>query len=450
MRTHPARATTAVVLVGVALLSGSGCSSGSSQSSGAATTGPTVQIYGSDGNMSDSFGAALQDRPGVLWGMKGTTPLTPLSDEFKSRLRDVNPSLVSYNYAGETYDAVVIAALAAESAHSTDGTAIAKFIVSTTTGGSVCETPDDCLSLARDGKDFQYRGISLRRSGLTDIGEPSSASYGTVNFGRDNHVDTSRTEFIGAGDEKTESKTAGPAAGPKGTKIPQLKIGGVLPRTGRLQFAGPPLFAAAQLAVKDINQAGGVLGSNVLWTDGDDGTSAAVAEATVERFIDQGYQVMIGAGASSVTKAILPKTVTAGRVLISPTTTSDELSAYDDKGLFFRTAPPDVLQAKALADMIMRDGSTKVAIVSTDDGYGTGLQGNVQANLIVSGVLQSDIKLAKYHVKDKYEQSDLDGMFMPIANDIKAFGPQSIVIIGFEESAMLIRALLAKGVIKTA
>ena len=44
-----------------------------------------------------------------------------------------------------------------------------------------------------------------------------------------------------------------------------LKIGALLPQTGSLAFLGPPEFAGAELAIEDINAAGGVLGEPVEW-----------------------------------------------------------------------------------------------------------------------------------------------------------------------------------------
>src|SRR5690242_941006 len=64
-----------------------------------------VRLYGSDGNMINNFGAAFKDQPGLLNGMKGTTPLAPVADDFKKRLRSIDPGLQDYNYAGEAYDA---------------------------------------------------------------------------------------------------------------------------------------------------------------------------------------------------------------------------------------------------------------------------------------------------------------------------------------------------------
>jgi ABC-type branched-subunit amino acid transport system substrate-binding protein len=445
-----ARSATAIVgaitAIGM-LLAASGCTSGA-QGSNDASTERDIRLYGTDGNMANSFGAALKDSPAVLAGMKGTTPLTPLSEDFKRRVRAIDPSLTDFNYSGESYDAVVIAALAAEAGKSIEPPSIAKQLIGVTTGDNVCDTVAACLTAAKSGKDFKYRGISLRSSGFTDVGEPSSAMYGVLNFGTNNTIDDAKTEFVGAGDQKTEQKAAPPAAGPpsKGAPKPALKYGLLLPKTGALAFQGAPMFAAAKLAIKEINEAGGVLGAPVQVEEGDDGTNPDVAKATAAQFISHGVGVIIGAGASGVSKAVIPLVVAAGRVMISPSATSDELTKIDDKGFFFRTSPPDVLQAKAIADIIMRDGHTKVAIIARDDSYGSGLADGVRTDLTAAGIKPGNMLVKKYEAKDNYDKNDGGRLFNPIAGEIKAFGATAILVVGFDESALAIRALITQGV----
>jgi ABC-type branched-subunit amino acid transport system substrate-binding protein len=194
-----------------------------------------------------------------------------------------------------------------------------------------------------------------------------------------------------------------------------------------------------------------VLGLPIVVDDGDDGTSPDVAGATVDRFIGDGVQVIIGAGASGVTKAVLPKVVAANRVIISPSATSDELSKLDDKGLLFRTSPPDLLQAKALADVIMRDGHQRVGIVARDDSYGKGLAQNVQSDLASAGIKPDDIKVVLYAAKDTYDaKADQSGIFDPLAKNLSEFGADGILLVGFDESAYVIKGLMTAGVkIKT-
>jgi ABC-type branched-subunit amino acid transport system substrate-binding protein len=436
------------VFVGIAaLLVTAGCGNQSVESAPIVADGQ-VRLFGTDGNMSDSFGDTLKEEPGVLAGMKGTTPLNPLSEDFKRRMRSIDPAMTDFTYSAEAYDAVVIEALAAESARAFDGASIARYVNSVTVGGTTCESVGACLDGLRAGRDIQYRGVSLKRSGFTDAGEPSTTSYGTLNFGRNNHIDPAKTEYVGAGDESEETKAPQPPMpGRGGAKPPgQLKIGGLLPHSGVIAYQGPPITAAIKLAINEVNEAGGVLGSPVLFIDGDDGGSADVASATVDVLVSKGVQAIVGPCCSGVSLKVLPKIVQNNIVMISMSATSDALTKADDKGLFFRTSPPDKLQAKALADIVMRDGAEKIFIVARDDAYGTGLQQGVQVDLSAAGIRPSSIRTATYKVKDKYDQGDLNAMFKPLAKQVKQFTPDAVVIIGFEESGLLVRSLKAEGI----
>ena len=434
---------TATALAGAALLlATSAC--GSDKPEGANTT-TQVRLYGSDGNMLNSFAAELKDRADLVNGMKGTTPLTPLPDSFKQRLRTVDPKLTDYLYSAETYDAVVVSALAAQLAGSTDAAAIAKQIVGVTTGGERCEDPASCLRLAAQGRDIEYRGVSLTRAGFTDAGEPATASYATLHFD-EQKLDDGKTEFVGAGDESAASSKT-PPRGKKPRKTATatpLILGGLLPQTGDLAIAYPPMAAGAALAVKEVNAAGGVLGKPVVWIDGDDGTNPEVAKATVASHVAKGVQVFIGAGASGISRAVLPDVVAAGRVLFSPSNTDAGLTKVDDKGLYFRTAPSDILQGRALADVILRDGPHKIAIVARKDSYGEGLQENVRADLERAGIGADKVKLLTYEPPADAAAAPVD--FSAGAKEIKDFGPDAVLIIGFGESAHVITALADAGV----
>jgi ABC-type branched-subunit amino acid transport system substrate-binding protein len=406
-----------------------------------------VRLYGTDGNMLNTYPAELKERADLVDGMKGTTPLTPLPEDFKSRLRSVDPALTDYLYAAETYDAVVISVLAAQLAGSTDPAAIAKQIVGVTNNGQRCEDPASCLALARAGQDIEYRSVSLTRAGFTDKGEPSTASYATLNFDGQ-QINDGKTEFVGAGSESTASTKTPPKpkkqrpGGEEGQE--PLIIGGLLPKTGDLALAYPPMAAAAALAIKEINTAGGALGKPVVWKDGDDGTSPTVAKATVAKQVAEGVSVIIGAGASGISREVLPDVVKAGKILFSPSNTDSSLTDVEDKGLYFRTAPPDSLQGRALADVILRDGSQKIALVARKDSYGEGLQDTVRDELEKAGIPADRLKLLTYEPPADAKAPPVD--FTSGAKDIKDFGADAVLIIGFGESAEVIRALADTGV----
>ncbi|HSK92253.1 MAG TPA: ABC transporter substrate-binding protein, partial [Euzebyales bacterium] len=68
-----------------------------------------------------------------------------------------------------------------------------------------------------------------------------------------------------------------------------LTIGTVLPETGSLASLGPPEFAGAELAVQEINEAGGVLGNDVELLQGDSGdTTTDIANQTVDQHLANG------------------------------------------------------------------------------------------------------------------------------------------------------------------
>lgn len=144
-----------------------------------------VMVYGTDGNMGNALGEATG--PGLLKGMKGTTPETDVGDKFRARLKKIDPKLIDYNYAGESYDAVVISALAASKAKSTNGKGIAANIVAVTTGGTECATFKACLGLLDEGKEIAYKGPTGNLK-LNAAGDPTKGSYSVREFGKDNKL----------------------------------------------------------------------------------------------------------------------------------------------------------------------------------------------------------------------------------------------------------------------
>ena len=119
-----------------------------------------------------------------------------------------------------------------------------------------------CLEILSGGGNPDYDGVSGPLS-FTDAGEPALASFGILQFGDDNALDNDATEYVIAGDEDNAATDEGPAVAPAGATGEPLIIGTLLPLTGNLAFLGPPEIAGVDLAVADINAAGGVLGQPV-------------------------------------------------------------------------------------------------------------------------------------------------------------------------------------------
>lgn len=378
--------------------------------------------------------AAASTSNGELEGMKGTTPLVALSDDFKTRLKEMDPALDDYSYAAETYDSITVIALAVTQAKS-DGVEYAKEINGITRDGEKCTEFKACADLIAAGTDIDYDGVSgpLEFSGN---GEPLKASYGVLVFGADNRLADDKTTYIEAA---APADADVPQVDVEGTRAGDgiLTIGSILPQTGSLAFLGPPEFAGFDLAIKDINDAGGVLGKPVVGIKGDSGDATTdTASKTVDAQLSQNVDAIIGAASSGVSLTVIDKITAAGVVQFSPANTSKKLSSYADKGLYFRSAPSDIVQGAVLAKVITDDGAANVAIIARNDAYGTGLAEDLQKNLEANG--------AKVVISKIYDEKATT--FDAEVDAIKAAAPDAVAIIGFEESSKILATMVEKGV----
>jgi ABC-type branched-subunit amino acid transport system substrate-binding protein len=371
---------------------------------------------------------------GELAGFTGTTPLAPLSDEFENRLLEVDPDLVDFNYGPETYDAIIVSALAVVKA-GTDGIAYASEINEITRNGTKCTAFAECKELVEAGEDIDYDGVSgpLEFSGN---GEPTVASYAVLEFGADNRIDDSATEFVEANAPAEADVPEVPVEGTReGNGV--FKVGTLLPETGSLAFLGPPEFAGAELAVQEINEAGGVLGNPVELSQGDSGdTTTDLANTTTDRLLSENVDLIVGAASSSVSLTVIDKITGAGVVMFSPANTSKKFSDYPDKGLYFRNAPSDILQGAVLADTILADGHSTVGILALDDDYGTGLADDLTAALEEGGA-----QVVETVIYDPAAQT-----FDAEVGQIVTADPEAIVVIGFDESSRILSTMVEQGI----
>ena len=92
------------------------------------------------------------------------------------RLREFNGGLQDVTYAAQSYDSVVITALAAAVAGTDEPAAVARQIDGVTKGGEKCTSFSTCIALVNAGKkDIDYDGPSGPLE-FTDSGEPSKAA----------------------------------------------------------------------------------------------------------------------------------------------------------------------------------------------------------------------------------------------------------------------------------
>lgn len=151
------------------------------------------KIYLVDGNIGNALGEDFTE-PGTLVGIRGTLPSAEVTEDFRARLLETDPALTDLSYGPETYDAVVITALATVQAGTDDPAAIAAEINGVTRDGTECTSFEECLPLVEGGEDIDYNGPSGPQD-FSQPGEPTAASFAVLSYGDDNQIDEAATEY---------------------------------------------------------------------------------------------------------------------------------------------------------------------------------------------------------------------------------------------------------------
>ena len=156
-----------------------------------------------------------------------------------------------------------------------------------------------------------------------------------------------------------------------------VKLGILIGFTGPIESLTGHMANAAELAMSEANASGKVANGMVFVPVRADSTcgDAAAGTAAAERLVTaEGIKGMVGGDCSGVTGAVLQNVARPnGIVMISPSATSPALTAAEDDGLFFRTAPSDAREGEVMADILMEKGVKSIALTYTNNDYGKGL-----------------------------------------------------------------------------
>ena len=227
------------------------------------------------------------------------------------------------------------------------------------------------------------------------------------------------------------------AAGAAAAQDGPVKLGIIFGFTGPIESLTPPMAGAAELAMTEINEAGGVLGGRMLEPVRADSTciDSAAATAAAERLItSDGIAAIVGADCSGVTSAILANVaVPNGTVMISPSATSPALSNAEDDGLFFRTSPSDARQGQVLANILADKGIEEVAVTYTNNDYGKGLADSFQSSFEAAG---GTVTAAIPHEDGK-------GDYSAEVGNLASAGGEALAVLGYADQG-------GKGVIQSA
>ncbi|MFY0571318.1 ABC transporter substrate-binding protein [Archangium lansingense] len=217
-----------------------------------------------------------------------------------------------------------------------------------------------------------------------------------------------------------------------------IHLGFLAPFSGPSAFIGLGAEKSARLALKEINEAGGVNGKklDLILRDTRTGLpeSPSISVAAVNELADAGVVAIIGPDASANVVAVKDTVVARGVPLIATGATSPAITGLADNDLIWRTPPSDAVQGLVLANLIRRDGMDGLAIIHRDDPYGNGL-----ASVLRTSFEQTGGQVLAYV---SYPVGKFEG-FEPEVEQLLASGsPPAIAIVGFgQDTAGILRAL---------
>ncbi|MBL8675421.1 MAG: ABC transporter substrate-binding protein [Rhodospirillales bacterium] len=217
-----------------------------------------------------------------------------------------------------------------------------------------------------------------------------------------------------------------------GPALSQIKIAAAGPMTGSNASFGEQLKRGAEMAVAEINAAGGVNGQKLELSIGDDACDPKQATAVANKLVSDKVVFVAGhfCSGSSIPASKIYK---EGKVLqITPASTNPKLTeeAFTEKNpLVFRTCGRDDVQGKTVGAYIIKNMKTKkIAILHDKSPYGKGVADETKKAMNAGGV-----KEAMY---EAYTDSDKD--FTALISKMKQAKIDVIILGGYHTAGGLI------------
>ena len=208
-----------------------------------------------------------------------------------------------------------------------------------------------------------------------------------------------------------------------------IKIGEYGSLTGTTATFGISTKNGIDMAIQKVNQAGGVLGKQIMVIVEDDQGKPEEAATTVKKLINQDKVIaIIGEVASSRSLAGAPICQAAGIPMISPASTNPKVTEVGD--YIFRVCFIDPFQGTVMAKFCWNTLQVKSAAILTDikNDYSVGL-----AELFARTFTELGGKIV---AQESYSEGDID--FKAQLTAIKAKKPETIFIPGYYTEAGLI------------
>ncbi|EUB96827.1 hypothetical protein PMI07_001161 [Rhizobium sp. CF080] len=221
-----------------------------------------------------------------------------------------------------------------------------------------------------------------------------------------------------------------------------IKLGIVAPMSGPNARYGGFSLRGAELAVKDINDAGGVNGTKIQLFNADSQGTPVEGVSATRRLIDQeGVDFIIGDVSSSVTLAMQPVAEDAEVLLLNAASSNPKITYQAGVGGFkwtYRNYPTDENRALVVAKYAAEQrGFTKFAVLSVDSDYG-------RSAITFTKKYLPEFK-GQILSEDYYKEGEVD--FRSVLAKIRDNGAQAIIYYGLADTTpILARQMVELGI----
>ncbi|MDF2114450.1 ABC transporter substrate-binding protein [Roseiarcaceae bacterium H3SJ34-1] len=205
-----------------------------------------------------------------------------------------------------------------------------------------------------------------------------------------------------------------------------VKIGVIEPLTGGVAFDGMSFVKGAQLAEKEINAAGGLLGKKLELVVADGVCRPAESVSAAEKLITSDkVPVMIGAFCSGATQAVMPVAERSKIPLVTGTSSLPRLTEVGNKW-FFRNTEKDTMEAAAFSNALINDLKFKtVFYVAANDDWGRGSVDSFKKTLEGLGAKTVGVEF--------FDQSATD--FYTLLTKVRGARPDLVFLAAYTQSA---------------
>ena len=199
-------------------------------------------------------------------------------------------------------------------------------------------------------------------------------------------------------------------------------IGGIGPTTGATAIYGTAVKNGAQIAVDEINAAGGINGKQIEYRFEDDQNDAEKAVNAYNTLKDWGMQMLVGTTTTAPCIAVAGKTASDNVFQITPSASSPDVLSSGN-GNVFQVCFTDPNQGVASAQYIAENKlATKIGIIyDSSDVYSSGIEEKFEAeaktqglNIVSKAAFTADYKTDFGTQLQKAKDAGADLLFLPI------------------------------------